>query len=333
MVKVLLTGGAGHIGSHVAAHLLENTDCRITFLDKLDFSGNLNRIEQSKNWKKHKSRCRFVFHDLRGAISEQLAKQIGEHDTILHLAALTDVDRSIADPIGAVLDNVVGTASILEFARRGCDSFVCFSTDEVVGPAPVGVKHKETATYACTNPYSATKAGAEQLARAYWQCYKVPVITTRTMNNFGEMQHVSKYCPMVIRAVLDQSVVNIHSDPTLTKPGSRHYIHARNTADALLHILDKGTVGEIYNIVGERECDNLEFAKLIAGFVGKPLQYKLVDAHSSRPGHDPRYALDGTKLAELGWKPPITFEQSLERTVKWTVDHPNWLAEPMRIAA
>ena len=137
-MKVLLTGGAGFIGHHVAESILRNTNWSVTFLDRLDCSGNINRITSIEGWEQHKTRCRWVHHDLRAPIGDCLAKQLGEHDYILHLAALTHVDRAIADPLAAVYDNVVGTAHILEHARRGCERVCYFSTDEVFGPAPGG---------------------------------------------------------------------------------------------------------------------------------------------------------------------------------------------------
>lgn len=339
MKRVLLTGGAGFVGHHVAAHILQNTDWSITFLDRLDFSGNLNRIASIEGWEQHKSRCRWVWHDLRAPISDAVAKQIGEHDYILHLAALTHVDRSIVDPLAAVYDNVLGTAHILEHARRGCERFIYFGTDEVFGPAPQGVRYKEWDRYRSTNPYSATKAGGEELALAYHNTFGVPVIVTHTMNVFGERQHPEKYIPSTIRKARDGEVVTVHADSTRTRAGSRFYIHASNVADALLFLLkrpiyqrlpgmhagDPVLFGDKFNIVGEREVDNLALANMIAGFVGKPLKAELVDFHSSRPGHDLRYALDGSKMENMGWRPAASLEQSLCKVVQWSLSHPEWL--------
>lgn len=333
MKKVLLTGGAGFIGHHVAEHILRTTDWKITFLDRLDCSGNLNRITEMVDWDRHKTRCRWVFHDLRAQINDQLASQLGDHDYVLHLAALTHVDRSIEDPLSAVFDNVLGTANILEHARRGCERFVYFSTDEVFGPAPSGVQYREWDRYRSTNPYSATKAGGEELVLAYQNTYKVPALITHTMNVFGERQHIEKYIPSTIRKVLNGEVVTIHADPTCTRAGSRFYIHARNVAGALLHVLSHGMPGDKFNIVGERECDNLELAQLIAATVGKPLRYELVDFHTQRPGHDLRYALDGGKMKAMGWEPAVSFEDSLARVVRWTLANPRWLGGTIQEAA
>lgn len=332
-MRILLTGGAGFIGHHVAEHLLRNTDAKITFLDRLDCSGNLNRITQIKHWNAMKYRCRFVFHDLKAAINDQLANQLGEHDVILHLAALTHVDRSIVAPLEAVADNVLGTAHILEHARRGCDRFVYFSTDEVFGPAPVGTAYKEWDRYRSTNPYSATKAAGEELTLAYHNTYGVPAIITHTMNVFGERQHPEKYIPSTIQKVRDGDTVTVHSDPTRTRAGSRFYIHARNVADALTHLLSHGESGDKYNIVGECEVDNLALAELIAGYVGRPLNYEMVDFHSSRPGHDLRYALDGRKMHSIGWEPKVNFEESMRKVVEWSLEHPEWLGAEKKVAA
>jgi len=323
--KILLTGGAGFIGHHLVEHILRKTDYRITLLDRIDCSGNLNRLTEIRGWNELKSRCRFVFHDLRAVINDQLALQLGEHDYIFHLAAMTHVDRAIEQPLSAVADNVLGTAHILEHARRGCERFVYFSTDEVFGPAPEGTAYKEWDRYRSTNPYSATKAGGEELTLAYQNTYGVPALITHTMNVFGERQHVEKYIPSTISKVLTGDLVTIHANKDCTKPGSRFYIHARNVADALLHVLKVGSVGDKFNIVGERECDNLELAELIAKTLKRTLHYRLINFHESRPGHDLRYALDGTKLKGLGWEPKVDFEQSLARVVEWTVKNPKWL--------
>ena len=325
--RVLLTGGAGFIGHHVAEHILKTTDWRIVFLDRLDCAGDLGRIFDTKGWAEHKSRCKWVHHDLRAPVHNTVAQAIGEADYILHLAAMTHVDRAIADPIGAVMDNVVGTTNILEHARHaGCERFLYFSTDEVFGPAPEGVRYKEWDRYRSTNPYSAAKAGGEEMAIAYENTYGVPAMITHTMNVIGERQSGEKYVPSTIRKVRDGEKVTVHADPTLTKAGSRFYIHARNVADAILFLLRHGERGDKYNIVGEQECDNLELAQRIAAIVGKPLNYEMVNFHESRPGHDLRYALDGSKMESIGWAPPKSFAQSLETTVKWSLDNPRWLS-------
>lgn len=331
-MKALITGGAGFIGHHLVEYLLKNTDWHLTLVDRLDCSGNLNRLAEigaAKN-----PRVSFVYHDLKAPMNDQLMAQIGEHDYILHLAAGTHVDRSIEDPMSFVMDNVVATTNILDFARKvGCERFVNFSTDEVFGPAPVGVRYKEDDRYNAGNPYAATKAGAVQMGIAYHNTYKVPVITTHTMNVIGERQHPEKYVPMTIAKVKSGDVVTIHADRTKTKAGSRFYIHAQDVARAVLKIVNDGKVGEKYNIVGERETDNLELARMIAECVGSPLRYEMTDFHSSRPGHDLRYALDGTKMRDLGFEPTPILE-SIRNITSWTLANPKWMvAKHMRIVA
>lgn len=327
-MKILITGGAGFIGHHIAEHLLRVTEHEIIFLDRLDCSGNLNRITGIDGWDVLRRRCSWVYHDLKAELNDQLRQQIGPVDIILHLAAGTHVDRSITNPLEFVYDNVVGTANLLEFARKSdtLKQMVYFSTDEVFGPAPVGVAYKEWDRYNSGNPYSATKAGAEELCLAYHNTYGTPVMITHCMNIFGERQHPEKFIPMTIANIKAGKKVIIHADSTRTVSGSRFYIHARNVADALLFILKHGVIGDKYNIVGECEVSNLELAQHIAAILRQPLQYEMVDFHSSRPGHDLRYALDGEKLHQMGWRPPKSFVESLEKTIQWTLAHKDqWL--------
>jgi len=203
----------------------------------------------------------------------------------------------------------------------------------------LGIAYKEWDRYRSTNPYSATKAGGEELTLAYHNTYKVPALITHTMNVFGERQHPEKFIPGTIAKVRDGEIVTIHADSTKTRPGSRFYIHARNVASAVLHIIAHGQLGDKYNIVGEVECDNLRLAQLIARVVDdvlrfqETLRYEMVGFHSQRPGHDLRYALDGTEMAVLGWKPKVAFEQSLERVVRWSLAHPDWLTQAKRKVA
>lgn len=328
-MRVLVTGGCGFIGSHVCEHLLRNTDWQLVLLDRLTYASNgFQRIRENGVYQSR--RTTLFSHDCSQPIPKGLAEEIGQFDYILHLAAETHVDNSIENPRPFVIANVMGTLEMLEFARtqRSLKRFVYFSTDEVFGPAKEGIFFKEWDRYNSTNPYSAAKAGGEELCLAWANTYGVPVVISHCMNVFGERQHVEKFIPGTVRKILRGETVTIHSDPTLTQSGTRFYIHARNVAAAVLHILNHtSAVREKYNIVGEREVSNLELALLIAGILGKDLQYKMVDFHSSRPGHDLRYALDGKKLETLGWKPPVGFEASLSKTIKWYLSNPKWLGD------
>tara|TARA_B100001250_G_scaffold29641_1_gene24388 strand:+ start:1000 stop:2025 length:1026 start_codon:yes stop_codon:yes gene_type:complete len=336
--KILITGGAGFIAHHVIDEILSVTDWEIVTLDRLDFSGNLNRLNEvvSSHPDSERKRVRVIHHDLKAELNSEIIATIGKVDYVSHLAAGSHVDRSISYPLEFVMDNVVGTAHILDYARKldSLDQFVYFSTDEVFGPAPMGINYKENDRYNSTNPYSATKAGAEELVVAFENTYKLPAIITHTMNVFGERQNVEKYIPMVIKKVRDNEKVTVHANKEKTIAGSRHYIHAKDVADALLFLLkydisnlkpDKtGAKCQKFNIVGKDEIDNLELAQFIAKVQNKELNYEMVDFHSSRPGHDLRYALDGNKMEKMGWSPHSAFER-LENVINWTLDNDRWL--------
>lgn len=324
--RILVTGGCGFIGHHFIEHLIKNTDWDVVVLDKLTYaSAGLDRLRDIQVF--DNKRVSILTTDFTQPIPTGVISEIGKVNYIVHMGAETHVDNSIVDPTPFVISNVVGTMHMLNLARElpDLERMVYFSTDEVFGPAPEGVAYKEWDRYDSSNPYAATKAGGEELCLAYANTYKVPVMITHTMNVFGERQHPEKYIPMVIRRTLEGEKVTIHANPEKTKAGSRFYIHARNVAHAVLFLLDKGEVRDKYNIVGEREVDNLELAQLIAKTVGKPLKYELVDFHSSRPGHDLRYALDGGKMADLGWSPAKTFEDSLEKCVRWVLERKEWM--------
>ena len=337
--KILITGGAGFIAHHVIDKILSTTDWEIITLDRLDFSGNLNRLKEvvSSYPESEQKRVRVIHHDLKAELNPELCATIGKVDFISHLAAGSHVDRSITYPLEFVMDNVVGTANILDYARKidGLERFAYFSTDEVFGPAPPGIYYKENDRYNSTNPYSATKAGAEELVVAFENTYGLPAIITHTMNVFGERQNAEKYIPMVIKKVRDNGIVTVHANSGKTIAGSRHYIHAEDVSDALLFLFNydiskiqpdsTGAKCQKLNIVGKDEIDNLELAQFIAKVQNKDLNYEMVDFHSQRPGHDLRYSLDGSKMAEMGWTPKSAYEQ-LETTINWTLKNDRWLS-------
>jgi dTDP-glucose 4,6-dehydratase len=330
--RVLITGSAGFVGHQMTSNFIKK-GYSVVGLDRLSYSGNLNRISEILT-EEERSRYTSCHHDLRSEINDTLCRQLGSFDYIIHVAASSHVDRSIDQPIHFVLDNVVGTCNILDFARKQTNlkKFIYFSTDEIFGPAPSGVAYDEYDGYNSTNPYSAAKAGGEELCVAFRNTYKVPVIITHTMNIFGARQHPEKFIPMCISKVIKGEKIFIHSDATRTVPGSRHYIHVEDVADAVCFLVendaDAGMPGYCpkFNVVGKEEVDNLTMAQLIAEAIGKPLRYELVDFHSRRPGHDLRYALSGERLKKAGWEPKISLRDRIHDVVTWSMNNSKWLA-------
>jgi dTDP-glucose 4,6-dehydratase len=377
--KILVTGGAGFVATHLIEHILKNTDWDVVSLDRYDTSGNPNRLAEMLDTTPgiDKSRVRVVFWDLKAELNDQVKKQLGgPFHYIAHLAAGSHVDRSIEDPMGFFMDNCIGTVNLLQYARAGGlapffdtmeaaesgtpswyhGKFLYFSTDEVYGPAPMNTQYelesgkesesflgfKEWARLNPNNPYAAAKAAAEMAVIAYANTYRIPCVITNTMNIFGERQHPEKFVPLIINKTLSGEKLFIHANKEKTQAGKRHYLHARNICAATVWVLKHGktldgsaTIGR-YNVVGEREVDNEEMAKLVSGYVQTyskehaipcaELNYELVDFHSSRPGHDLRYALAGGLLQSEGFVYPVGFEESLKKFVYWTLDHKEkWL--------
>jgi dTDP-glucose 4,6-dehydratase len=322
--KLLLTGSAGFVGAHFVDHVLANTDWDIIGIDSFRHRGDSMRVYQDP------ARYKIFTHDLTAPISERLINEIGHVDYIMNMASESHVDRSITDPVPFVENNVKLVLNMLEYARVIKPTlFIQMSTDEVYGPAIEGINHKEWSPILPSNPYSASKAAQEGIAISYWRSYGVPLLITNTMNMFGERQDKEKFVPSVISKVHKGEIVTVHGNEDYI--GKRFYLHARNFADAIIFLIKRGHVTmyedlidrviipDRYNIVGDVEMDNLQLAQFIASTMSRELKYRLVDFHSARPGHDRRYALDGTKIANLGWKAPVSFDESLRRTVNWTL--------------
>jgi dTDP-glucose 4,6-dehydratase len=341
-MKILITGGCGFVGHHMVEHFLKTSDYEIVVWDKLTYaSSGFDRIKEIQAY--NNKRVTLLPIDFTRPVSIGVVKELSDVDYILHMGAETHVDNSIKDPLSFVYANVVGTANMLEFARqcKNLQAFVYFSTDEVYGPArpldnimssksnpwdlQLQPSYHEWDRYNSGNPYSATKAGAEQLTLSYMNTYGLPGYISSCMNIFGERQHQEKFIPICIRKIKNGEEITIHGDATAKKSGARFYIHARNVAAATSFLMKNFKQRDKYNIVGEAEITNLELAQMIADIMGKKLIYKIVDFHSSRPGHDLRYALSGDKLKSLGFDIPVSIEKSLAKTVEWTLNNPQWI--------
>lgn len=332
--RVLLTGASGFVGSHVLRHLLVNTNWDIVCLVSFRHQGITDRIRLSVTEVDDSfARTKILRHDLTAPITPVLANEIGHIDYVFNIASESHVDRSITDPIPFIQNNVALITHMLDYARTyNIEKFLQISTDEVYGPAPEGHFHKEWVDqFFPSNPYSASKAAQESICYSFWRTYNMPIVITNTMNIIGEMQGSEKFVPMLIKNIVNDITTTIHGSID-GQIGSRFYLHARNQADALLHVINQpvpryGEADRVekFHVVGDREVNNMELAQMVAEYVGKPLKYEIVDFQNSRPGHDLRYALDGNKLRSTGWVPPLNFEESLERTIKWTLSHPEWL--------
>lgn len=331
-MRILLTGASGFVGAHVLRHLLMNTDaeivCPVTFRHK----GIPPRLTESVR-DQDISRVNVVMLDLTAPVDSVTRNKIGPIDYILNVASESHVDRSIETPGPFIRNNADLIINVLEYARLVKPKMVLqMSTDEVYGPAYGDHRHMEWEAVKPSNPYSASKAVQEAICFSYWRTYGVPVVVTNTMNIVGEMQDPEKFVPKIIQSVQQDTSMIMHVSPE-GKPGSRFYLHARNLADAWLFLLQNHrpqmypeyTAPSRFNIVGEKEVSNLEMIQLVGKFLGKEPQVEPVNFHSSRPGHDLRYALDGTKLAALGWTAPVSFEESMKKTVDWYLNNPEWL--------
>lgn len=322
--KILITGGCGFVGHHFIEHFIKNTNWDIITLDKLSYAARgFDRVKQIDVY--DDKRVTFLTTDLSIPISSGILQECKDINYIIHLAAESHVDNSISNPEIFLKSNIIGTMHLLNLARKleNLKMFCYFSTDEVFGPAPEGVNFDINASYNCTNPYSASKAGAEQLCLSYEKCYNLPLFIVRSMNIIGERQHPEKFVPLCIRKILNNETITIHSSPDKTKSGSRFYIHARNVANAVHFLFNKAKSRKMYHIRGEEEWTNLYLAQFIASILNKELKYEMVNFHSFRPGHDLRYAITDS-MEDLGWKRPVNFKDSLTKTIQWTLKHPEW---------
>jgi dTDP-glucose 4,6-dehydratase len=326
VMKVLLTGGSGFIGHHVVDHLLAETDWEIVVLDSLSYAGDISKVVELSRFDPR--RVRVLWHDLRAPIPPATAGRIGAVDAMFNLASASHVPHSIDDPVPFVQNNVNVALHMLEFARQHRPAlFVQFSTDEVFGPAPPGTEFREWDVHVPSNPYAASKSAQEQLATSYWRTYGLPVVITNTMNVYGERQHPEKFIPICVRQLRAGKPVPVHGERTADgwKAGSRYWLYAGDVASALVFIAERSSPARYpdvdrpdrWNLVGREELTNLEVAEHVAATMGVPLEVEWVDFHRSRPGHDRRYALDGSKLAAAGWQAGTPFPEGIRRVVEW----------------
>ena len=312
-MKILVTGGAGFIGSNFVRHILVNhPDDSVVNLDKLTYAGNLENLRDIEK----DPRYRFVRGDIcDGAIVREAMESV---DAVVHFAAETHVDRSNAGADEFLRTNASGTFTLLETARAlGLQRFVAIGTDEVYGSIAKGAA-REIDPLNPSNPYSASKAAADLLARAYWTTHKLPVIVTRSSNNFGPYQYPEKVIPLFITNALEDKPLPLYGDGK----NVRDWLYVLDNCAALDLILRKGKDGEIYNIGGSHEVENMVLTRQVLHLLGKP--ETLITPVADRPGHDRRYALDSGKVRGLGWKPAHTFGAALEATVAWYREHEAW---------
>ncbi len=313
MQKFLVTGGAGFIGSNYIRYLLrKRNDVEVINLDKLTYAGNLDNLREfEKN-----PRYRFVQGDI---CDDKLVNQLtAEVEAVVNFAAESHVDRSIGSPDDFIRTDVFGAFVLLEAARKHkIKKFIQISTDEVYGSILNG-SFKETDALMPSSPYSASKAGADRLAYSYFVTYGVPVIMTRCSNNFGPFQYPEKLIPLFVTNALDNKALPIYGDGK----NVRDWIYVEDHCEAIDFIFERGENGEVYNIGGGNERNNLEITEIILAALNQPKS--LMTFVTDRLGHDRRYSLDSSKLQALGWKPKHEFQSALEFTIDWYVKNRWW---------
>lgn len=330
--RVLITGGDGFVAAHVMKRILETTNWEIVALTAKNHLELPARLRFAANDEESKySRIALVPCDLTMPISDDTSAIFGKIDYVINLASESHVDRSISDPANFIINNVQVICNVLDWVRKhNPEKILHVSTDEVFGPYE-NEKFLEWDTHLPSNPYSASKAAQEDIIFAYWRTYNIPVSIINIMNLVGEAQNVEKFTPMIIDKVLSGESINIHAygDGEI---GKRYWLHAGNQASALLHVLNMPTASakdsekpHKFNVSGDAEYSNLEWAQKIAEILGKPLEYQLVDSEIYRPGYDSRYGLNSSKLAESGWVAPYDLDIELKQIVKWYIDNPEWL--------
>ena len=311
--RLLVAGAAGFIGSNFV-RLLRRTrpDVEVTVLDKLTYAGNLANLKEFEGTRGY----RFVHGDICDAdLVNTLAEKV---DAIVNFAAETHVDRSLMDPFAFIETDVRGTAVLCEAARRyGHEAFLLVSTDEVYGHV-ADRRSKEDDPFRPRSPYSASKAGGEHIAQAYAESFGLPLLVTRGSNNYGPFQYPEKLIPVLITNAIDDMKLPLYKDGS----AMRDYVYVEDHCRAIATVLYEAPLGGVYNVGTGVETTGLKVAEAVLEIMGKPRS--LIEFVADRPGHDYRYALDVSRITELGWEPQVTFAEGLEQTVRWYEHHQDW---------
>ena len=318
MANILVTGGAGFIGSNFVRYMVEKySDYHIINLDALTYCGNLENLKDIED----KDNYTFVKGDIRDkAIVNELVEK---SDYVINFAAESHVDRSIADPEIFIKSNVLGTQVLLNAAKEhGVEKYIQISTDEVYGTLGKTGYFTEDTPLQPNSPYSASKAGGDLIARAYHETFGLPVNITRCSNNYGPYQFPEKLIPLMISNALEDKKLPVYGDGK----NVRDWLHVHDHCSAIDLVLHEAKPGEVYNIGGNNEKQNIEIVKLILGELGK--DESLIEFVTDRLGHDRRYAIDSTKIQEeLSWKPEYTFEVGIRKTIQWYLDNQDWMSQ------
>ncbi len=323
-MKVLVTGGAGFIGSNFIRHLLGNSgDVEVVNLDKLTYAGNLNSLKGISGSSRYSGKYKFIKGDICDAAAVE--KAMKGCDVAVNFAAESHVDRSITDAQPFIRTNFTGTYVLVEVARKlGIRKFVQVSTDEVYGSRESG-HFTEDDRLNPSSPYSATKAAADLLALSYFKTHRFPVAIARSSNNFGPYQYPEKLIPLFITNAMGDKLLPVYGDGLYR----RDWLFVEDNCEAIALVMEKGKPGEIYNIGGGNERANLEVTNSVLAVLNKPKS--LITHVADRPGHDRRYAIDSRKIKKLGWKPAHRFEDALKATVGWYKDN-GWWWRPLKKA-